>query len=145
MRALIQRVTEAKVVVDNEVIAAIDQGLLVFLAVDHGDDEQRADKLLHKLLHYRVFADKEDKMNLNVQEVCGALLIVSQFTLSADTRKGLRPSFTGAASPAHAEVLYNYFLTKAKQRYAHVACGRFAANMAVSLVNDGPVTFLLEG
>ncbi|MEZ5523444.1 MAG: D-aminoacyl-tRNA deacylase [Pseudomonadales bacterium] len=144
MRALIQRVSEASVTVSGQAVGAIGQGLLVLLAVQRNDNEAVADRLLEKLLTYRVFSDSEGKMNLNVQQVEGGLLLVSQFTLAADTRKGARPSFSSAASPADAEALYDYFVTQAKARYAEVATGEFAADMKVGLVNDGPVTFLLE-
>lgn len=144
MRAVIQRVTEASVSIDKTIAGAIDRGLLVLLGVDRGDTADIADKLLHKILHYRVFADANGKMNLNVREVAGGLLVVSQFTLSADTRKGLRPSFTSAASPDQAETLYDYFLMQAETLYPGVQSGRFGADMAVALVNDGPVTFILD-
>ncbi len=144
MRALIQRVKEARVEVAGSTIGSIKQGLLVFVAVEKDDQESHADKLLHKLLHYRVFADVEGKMNCNVQQVTGGLLLVSQFTLAADTRKGLRPGFSCAASPQEAERLYDYLLAQAQQAYTDVASGEFAANMQVHLVNDGPVTFLLD-
>lgn len=144
MRALIQRVTEASVTVSGKRIGEIGQGLLVLLAVQRGDDKAIADRLLDKLLSYRVFSDADDKMNLNVQQVEGGLLLVSQFTLAADTQKGARPSFSSAAAPADAEVLYDYFVAQARARYREVATGEFAADMQVALVNDGPVTFLLE-
>lgn len=144
MRALIQRVTEASVNVAGKCIGEIGPGLMVLLAVQRDDDEAIADRLLEKLLTYRVFSDAEDKMNLNVQQVEGGLLLVSQFTLAADTQKGARPSFSSAASPADAEALYDYFVARAKARYSEVATGEFAADMQVSLINDGPVTFLLE-
>lgn len=146
MRALIQRVKQASVSVESETVGAIEQGLLVFLGVAAGDNKATADKLLHKLLHYRVFADGNDKMNLNVQEAQGGLLIISQFTLMADTNKGLRPSFSHAAAPDMAKELYEYFVQQAQTQYASgkIASGIFAADMQVHLVNDGPVTFLLE-
>lgn len=146
MRALIQRVKQANVSVAGQPVGAIEQGLLVFLGVAAEDTEACADKLIHKLLHYRVFADANDKMNLNVQQAKGDLLIVSQFTLMADTHKGLRPSFSLAAPPAMAQALYEYFIQQAQLHYptATIASGIFAADMQVSLVNDGPVTFLLE-
>lgn len=144
MKALIQRVSEARVVVDGETVGAIDQGLLLLLGVERGDSEAVAEKLGHKLLHYRVFADADDKMNLDVQQIEGGLLVVSQFTLAADTRKGLRPSFSGAGAPAEAERLYEYLVGWLRQRLPRVATGRFAADMKVHLINDGPVTFLLE-
>ncbi len=144
MKALIQRVRRASVVVDQRTVGAIDRGLLALVGVEKGDDEAAADKLLHKLLHYRVFADEADKMNLDLQQVDGGLLLVSQFTLAADTRKGLRPSFSSAAPPAEGERLFHYLLERAQAAWPKVACGEFAANMQVELVNDGPVTFLLE-
>ncbi|MGM0701976.1 MAG: D-aminoacyl-tRNA deacylase [Pseudomonadota bacterium] len=144
MRALIQRVRHASVTIDGREAGSIDQGLLALIGIEKGDDEAAADKLLHKLLHYRVFADADDKMNLNLQQVEGGLLLVSQFTLAADTRKGLRPSFSSAAPPAEGERLFHYLLERARTAWTQVASGEFAANMQVELINDGPVTFLLE-
>lgn len=144
MKALIQRVSEARVKVGGRVIGEIQQGILVLLAVEHADTEANADKLLHKLTHYRIFSDQDGKMNLNVQQVAGGLLIVSQFTLAASTEKGLRPSFTAAAPPALAQELYNYFLDAAEKTGLLVQSGEFAADMQVQLVNDGPVTFMLQ-
>ncbi|GGX84827.1 D-aminoacyl-tRNA deacylase [Litchfieldella qijiaojingensis] len=144
MRALIQRVKRASVEVEGRTVGAIDHGLLALVGVEKGDSEARADKLLHKLLHYRVFSDDEDKMNLDLRQVDGGLLLVSQFTLAADTRKGLRPSFSSAAPPAEGERLFAYLVTKAREHWPQVATGEFAANMQISLINDGPVTFLLE-
>ncbi|WP_136254836.1 D-aminoacyl-tRNA deacylase [Onishia niordana] len=144
MRALIQRVSQARVSVAGRETGSIDQGLAVLVGVERDDDEARADKLLHKLLHYRVFGDADGKMNLNLQQVEGGLMLVSQFTLAADTRKGLRPSFSSAAPPAEGERLYHYLVEAAKARWPKVACGEFGADMQVELINDGPVTFLLE-
>lgn len=146
MRALIQRVRHASVVVDERLVGQIDHGLLVFLGIAHGDGTAQADKLLHKILHYRIFAAADGRMNRNVQEVQGGLLLVSQFTLMADTSRGLRPGFSTAAAPVEAERLYDYFVATACRHYSHdkIATGIFAANMQVSLLNDGPVTFLLE-
>ncbi|MAR73152.1 MULTISPECIES: D-aminoacyl-tRNA deacylase [unclassified Halomonas] len=144
MKALIQRVRRASVEVEDRTVGAIDHGLLALVGVEKCDDEASADRLLHKLLHYRVFADDQDKMNLNVQQAGGGLLLVSQFTLAADTRKGLRPSFSSAAPPAEGDRLFHYLLDQARQRHAPVASGEFGANMQVALINDGPVTFLLE-
>lgn len=144
MRALLQRVSEASVTVKGQCIGAIGNGLLVLLAVQRGDDKMIADRLLDKLLSYRVFSDTDDKMNLNVQQVEGGLLLVSQFTLAADTQKGARPSFSSAAAPDDAQALYDYFVAQAQARYEPVATGEFAADMQVALINDGPVTFLLE-
>ncbi|MDY7116228.1 D-aminoacyl-tRNA deacylase [Halomonas sp. SSL-5] len=144
MKALIQRVTRASVEVEGRTVGAIDHGLLALVGVEKGDDETAVERLLHKLLHYRVFSDAEGKMNLNLQQVEGGLLLVSQFTLAADTRKGLRPSFSSAAPPADGDRLFHRLLARAEAAWPKVASGEFAANMQVALVNDGPVTFLLE-
>jgi D-tyrosyl-tRNA(Tyr) deacylase len=144
MRGLLQRVGNARVEVAGEIVGAIDQGLMVLVAVEPGDTRASADKLLHKLLNYRVFSDAEGKMNLSLADVAGGLLLVSQFTLAADTQSGLRPSFSTAAAPALAEELFDYLLGKAQQLHGKVAAGRFGADMQVHLVNDGPVTFLLQ-
>jgi D-aminoacyl-tRNA deacylase len=144
MLALIQRVKQAKVEIDDELVGAINQGLLVFLGIERDDTIVEADRLLQKVLAYRVFADSEKKMNLSVQDVQGGLLIVSQFTLAADTNKGLRPSFSSAKSPDEAQIIYQHFLANANTCHPEVAAGRFGADMQVSLVNDGPVTFLLK-
>ncbi|EAR60023.1 D-aminoacyl-tRNA deacylase [Neptuniibacter caesariensis] len=144
MKALIQRVSSANVVVDSETVGEIDRGILILLGVEKEDNEQRADKLLKKILGYRIFPDQEGKMNLNVQQVNGELLIVSQFTLVADTQKGLRPSFSSGASPELGEQLYDYFTEQALKSGLTIANGKFGADMKVSLCNDGPVTFWLE-
>lgn len=144
MKALLQRVAAARVEVAGEVVGAIDQGLLVLVGIEPEDDQARADKLLRRLLDYRVFNDAEGRMNCSLRDVQGGLLLVSQFTLAADTRKGLRPGFSTAAAPADAEALFAYLLTQAKTLHRPVASGRFGADMQVHLVNDGPVTFLLE-
>ncbi|MCF5896290.1 MULTISPECIES: D-aminoacyl-tRNA deacylase [Aeromonas] len=144
MIALIQRVSEASVTVEGEVAGAIGQGLLVLLGVEQGDDEAKADKLLHKVSGYRVFSDENGKMNLNVSQIGGSLLVVSQFTLAADTKSGMRPSFSCGAHPSEAERLYDYFVAKAAASGIPTATGRFAADMKVALVNDGPVTFWLQ-
>lgn len=144
MIALIQRVSEASVTVEGEVTGAIGQGLLVLLGVEQGDDEVKADKLLHKVSGYRVFSDENGKMNLNVSQIGGSLLVVSQFTLAADTKSGMRPSFSCGAPPSEAERLYDYFVAKAAASGIPTATGRFAADMKVALVNDGPVTFWLQ-
>jgi D-aminoacyl-tRNA deacylase len=144
MKALIQRVRRASVTVEDRTVGAIDHGLLALVGVEKGDDEAAAERLLHKLLRYRVFGDAEDKMNLDLQQVDGGLLLVSQFTLAADTRKGLRPSFSSAAPPADGERLFHYLLDRARATWPRVESGEFAANMQVELINDGPVTFLLE-
>ncbi|MGL5290546.1 MAG: D-aminoacyl-tRNA deacylase [Vibrionaceae bacterium] len=143
MIALIQRVSQASVTVEQQVIGQIGHGLLVLLGVEKNDAEQNVLKLSQKVLNYRIFADANDKMNLNVQEAGGELLIVSQFTLTAETNKGLRPSFNGAA-PEKAKLLYQQFLAQCQKSGVRVASGEFAANMQVSLINDGPVTFWLQ-
>ncbi|GGO88093.1 D-aminoacyl-tRNA deacylase [Marinobacterium nitratireducens] len=144
MKALIQRVSSARVDVDGDCTGAIGPGILLLLGVEKCDDEAAADKLLAKVLGYRIFADADGKMNLNLQQAEGGLLVVSQFTLVADTRKGLRPSFSSGASPELGERLYDYFVERARSLHHEVATGRFGANMQVSLTNDGPVTFMLE-
>ena len=143
MIALIQRVTQAKVEVGGEVVGQIGKGLLILLGVEKDDDRRKADKLAEKALNYRVFSDEDDKMNLNVQQIGGEVLVVSQFTLAADTQKGLRPSFYKGAPPPLANELYTYFAQKCGEKIK-VECGRFAADMQVSLTNDGPVTFWLQ-
>ena len=143
MIALIQRVTQAKVEVGGEVVGQIGKGLLVLLGVEKDDDRAKADKLAEKVLNYSVFSDADDKMNLNVQQVAGEVLVVSQFTLMADTQKGLRPSFSKGATPSLANELYEYFAQKCGEK-VEVECGRFAADMQVSLTNNGPVTFWLQ-
>ncbi len=144
MKALIQRVSSARVEVAGEVVGEIGLGLLVLLGLDKGDDHAAAQRMLDKLLAYRVFADDQGRMNSSVTDVSGGVLLVSQFTLSADTRKGLRPSFSSAMPPAEAEPLYDYTLQALAKRHSKVAAGQFGADMQVSLTNDGPVTFLLE-
>ncbi|MDN6855553.1 D-aminoacyl-tRNA deacylase [Pseudomonas sp. CAN2814] len=144
MKGLIQRVRGARVEVEGEIVGAIDQGLLALVGIEPQDDEESVNRLLHKLLNYRVFADDEGKMNLSLSDVGGGLLLVSQFTLAADTRKGLRPSFSSAAPPEKGAALFDLLVAQARERHSMVATGRFGANMQVHLVNDGPVTFLLE-
>ena len=144
MIGLIQRVSHASVRVDNQVCGEIDQGILLLLAVEPEDLESHAQRLLEKVLNYRVFSDTEGKMNLSLRDIQGGLLVVSQFTLAANTKKGLRPSFTSAAPPAHAEALYDYFTTRASAVYDKTQYGIFGADMQVSLCNDGPVTFSLQ-
>ncbi len=144
MLALIQRVSSASVQIDNETVGQIGRGLLVFLGMEKGDEESAADKLLNKVMSYRVFSDEEEKMNLSVRDIKGGLLIISQFTLAADTNRGLRPSFSSALPPDDAKQLYQYFLNQAQSQYDQIACGKFGADMQVSLINDGPVTFILK-
>lgn len=144
MIGLLQRVSEAAVRVDGEVVGEIGPGLLVLLGVERGDDEAKADRLLERLLGYRVFADAEGKMNLSLRDIGGGLLLVPQFTLPADTRKGTRPSFTPAAAPDEGRRLFDYALARARGLHRTVASGRFGADMQVALINDGPVTFWLQ-
>ena len=161
MIALIQRVAHARVDVAGETVGQIGPGLLVLLGVQRDDDEAKADKLLHKVSHYRVFSDADGKMNLNVQQAGGSLLVVSQFTLAAggsvdmiarvvsqklaaETDKGLRPSFSNGGAPELAERLYDHFVARSAASGIPTQSGRFAADMQVSLLNDGPVTFWLE-
>jgi D-tyrosyl-tRNA(Tyr) deacylase len=144
VKALIQRVRCARVEVAGEVVGAIDGGLLALIGVEHDDDLARATRLLDKLLAYRIFSDDEGRMNRSLTDSGGGLLLVSQFTLAADTRKGLRPSFSSAAEPALARQLFDELVAEAGRRHSQVATGRFGADMQVHLVNDGPVTFLLE-
>ena len=140
MIALLQRVSEARVSVAGEVVGEIRAGLLVLWCAEPADDETLADRMLTKILKLRIFSDEADKMNRSVQDVGGGLLLVSQFTLAADTRGGNRPGFTGAAEPVRGENLFNHFVALARARHPVVQTGRFAADMRVHLVNDGPVT-----
>lgn len=144
MIALIQRVTTASVAVGSEVVGSIGPGLLALVAVQPGDDESVADRLLERVLGYRVFDDGEGRMNRSLLDTGGELLLVSQFTLAADTRKGMRAGFSTAADPATGERLFEFLVNKAQATGTRVATGRFGAHMLVSLVNDGPVTFWLE-
>ena len=144
MKLLIQRVRAARVEVAGEVVGAIDQGLLALVGIEPQDDAQALAKGLQRLLAYRVFADAAGKMNLSLQDVNGGLLLVSQFTLAADTRSGLRPSFSTAAPPAQGLALFERLVELAREQHPQVATGRFGADMQVHLINDGPVTFLLE-
>jgi D-tyrosyl-tRNA(Tyr) deacylase len=140
MIALLQRVSEACVRVEGEVIGEIGTGLLVLLCAEKGDTEAVADKLLAKILKLRIFSDAAGKMNLSVQDVAGGLLVVSQFTLAADVSSGTRPGFSGAAAPDDARHLYAHFVAQAQKAHPVVQTGRFAADMQVALVNDGPIT-----
>ena len=144
MIALLQRVREARVDVDGETVGAIGPGLLVLACAERGDTEAEADRLLAKVLKLRIFSDEAGKMNRSVQDVGGGLLIVSQFTLAADTRGGNRPSFTQAADSAEGQRLYDYFVQRARAAHPVVQTGEFAADMQVHLVNDGPVTIPLR-
>lgn len=144
MIALIQRVSRASVVVDNQTIGAIDKGLLVLLGVEQQDTREKMEKLATKVMSYRVFSDENGKMNLNLEQVGGSLLVVSQFTLAADTGRGLRPSFSGAGTPDQALALYEEFVVFCRAKGVTTETGQFGADMQVSLVNDGPVTFNLQ-
>ena len=144
MLGLVQRVSSASVSIEGSITGEIGQGILLLLGVQKNDSKADAEKLLQKILSYRIFSDDEGKMNLSLSDVSGGLLIVSQFTLAADTKKGLRPSFSSAAPPEIAERLYDYFLAQASAHHTSVQSGQFGANMQVSLCNDGPVTFMLE-
>jgi D-tyrosyl-tRNA(Tyr) deacylase len=144
MKALLQRVSSSKVEVEGRVVGQINKGLLVFIGIEKKDDIISSDKMVKKILSYRVFSDLDDKMNLSVGDINGDLLIISQFTLAADTKNGTRAGFSTAMPPTDAENLYNYFLEKTKSMATVTESGIFGADMKVSLVNDGPVTFLLE-
>ncbi|HEX4024809.1 MAG TPA: D-aminoacyl-tRNA deacylase [Steroidobacteraceae bacterium] len=144
MIALIQRVTGASVRIDGQLVGAIDAGILALIGVERGDDRAGAERLLQRLLDYRVFADEAGRMNRCLRDTGGDLLLVPQFTLAADTRSGNRPGFSGAAEPALAAPLFEHLLERARRAHARVAAGTFGAHMQVALVNDGPVTFWLE-
>ncbi len=141
MIGLIQRVRQASVTVENNIVGEIEHGLVLLLGVERDDSSTQIDKLIRKITHYRVFADDEGKMNLNVQQVQGSILVVSQFTLVADTAKGNRPGFSKGASPEQGERMYNEFVDKLKATGVPTQTGLFGADMQVSLINDGPVTF----
>jgi D-tyrosyl-tRNA(Tyr) deacylase len=144
MKALIQRVSHSKVEVNNKTIGEINQGLLVFIGIEKNDEKPQIDKIIKRLLSYRVFYDNDKKMNLSVADINGGVLLVSQFTLAADTKSGTRPGFSTAKPPTEAKSLYNYFLEQISQQHSIVQSGKFGADMQVSLTNDGPVTFLLS-
>jgi len=144
MKALIQRVKNASVTIDGKLFSSIGQGLLVFLGVEKGDSTENADKLCDKVLNLRIFEDENEKMNYSLKDVKGDMLVVSQFTLCGDCKKGTRPSFDKAELPQRANELYEYFVSQARESQLKVETGKFAAMMDVSLVNDGPVTFMVE-
>ena len=144
MIGLIQRVTQAEVCVEALSVGRIGRGILALVAVERGDGEAQATRLAERILGYRIFPDEEGRMNLNLADIDGELLLISQFTLAADTRKGARPSFTPAATPEEGRRCFDYFVAAAKQRHAKVSTGQFGANMQVALINDGPVTFSLR-
>ncbi|HET8817893.1 MAG TPA: D-aminoacyl-tRNA deacylase [Pseudidiomarina sp.] len=143
MKALLQRVTHAKVTVADQTVGEIKQGLLVFLGVELNDTEAQAKKLAQRLLGYRMFADSDDKTNLSVSDIQGQILVVSQFTLAADTNSGRRPSFSTAAPPERAQALYDFFVEQLRTSPLTIATGQFGGAMQVSLTNDGPMTFML--
>jgi D-tyrosyl-tRNA(Tyr) deacylase len=144
MIALIQRVTRAEVRVDERILGAIELGIAALVGVRHSDEESDADRLLERVLGYRIFPDPADRMNLNLGSVGGGLLLVPQFTLAADTARGMRPGFSTAAPPEKARALFEYLVRRAGEVHRPVASGAFGAHMQVSLINDGPVTFWLE-
>lgn len=144
MRLLVQRVSKASVKVNNKIIGKINEGFLVLLGITHEDTEKTADYLVKKLLNLRIFKDENEKMNLSIRDIEGELLIISQFTLYANTKEGNRPSFIDAAKPDYANNLYEYFIKKCKEEGIYVKTGEFGADMKVELINDGPVTVMLE-
>lgn len=144
MIALVQRVNYAKVLIEDQLYSGIDKGMLALIGIEKKDTNTTADKLLNKILAYRVFVDIEGKMNLSLTDVEGGLMLVSQFTLAATTDKGLRPGFSSAMPPQDAKVLFEYLVSSAKEKYAIVGSGQFAANMRIALENDGPATFSLR-
>ena len=144
MKALIQRVASSQVEVDGKTVGKIDKGLLVFLGLEKKDNELIADKMMGKIISYRVFPDENQKMNLSLKDIKGDVLIISQFTLAADTKNGTRAGFSTALPPIEAESLYDYFIDKIKESNLKIQSGIFGADMKVSLLNDGPVTFMLE-
>jgi D-tyrosyl-tRNA(Tyr) deacylase len=144
MITIIQRVATAKVTVNNQDIGKIDTGIMALVAVEKADTENDAQRLLERILNYRIFADSDDRMNLSLRDISGGLLLVPQFTLAADTQKGNRPSFISAAPPEKGKELFDYLQQLAKQTYPNVEFGQFGADMQVSLVNNGPVTFTLR-
>ncbi len=144
MIGLLQRVTQARVEVEDEVVGEIGPGLLVLIGVEREDTETKAERLLERILSYRVFPDADDRMNLSLKDTAGGLLLVPQFTLAADTRKGNRPGFSGAAKPDDGQYLFNHVFALAREQHAIVEKGLFGADMQVSLTNDGPVTFWLQ-
>ncbi|MBM7071142.1 D-tyrosyl-tRNA(Tyr) deacylase [Shewanella sp. 202IG2-18] len=144
MKAIIQRVKQAQVDVNNKTIGQINQGILILLGVEQQDTQQDAEQLAQRIINYRIFNDDNGKMNLNLEQIQGKLLVISQFTLAADTSRGRRPSFSSAATPQQANTLYQHFVKYCQQQNITTATGEFGADMQVSLINDGPVTFALE-
>lgn len=144
MIGLLQRVSQARVEVEGAIVGSIERGILALVCAEPGDSERSAERLLERLLGYRVFPDASGKMNLSLKDIAGGLLLVPQFTLAADTTKGMRASFSSAASPELAQTLFEYLVGRARTVHAPLACGRFGASMQVILTNDGPVTFWLR-
>jgi len=144
MLTVIQRVTHANVLVDGSIIGEIKQGIVALLAIEKGDSETEVKQLVDRILSYRIFADADDKMNLSVKDINGGLLLIPQFTLAANTKKGTRPSFTPAAIPTVSKPLFEFAIRYAQQQYGNISSGEFGADMQVSLCNDGPVTFTLK-
>lgn len=144
MLSIIQRVSQAQVVVNNISIGKIDQGIMALVAIEKDDDEKKASRLLERILNYRIFSDENDKMNLSLRDIQGGLLVIPQFTLAANTKSGNRPSFSGSASPELGRHLFDFFCGQALKTYPSSEFGQFAADMKVSLINDGPVTFSLK-
>ena len=144
MKTVIQRVTNANVKVDNEIVGEIKQGLVVLLAISDKDEEKDVEKMASRIVNLRIFSDNNGKMNLSIKDINGELLVISQFTLYADCSKGNRPSFSNAGKPEHANKLYEYFIKTSKELGMHTEHGVFGADMKVSLTNDGPVTIMLE-
>lgn len=144
MITIIQRVSKAEVRVNNEIVGKIEKGTLALIAVEKEDTPKHAERLLERILNYRIFADSNDRMNLSLRDISGGLLLVPQFTLAADTQKGNRPSFSSAANPEYGRQIFDYLEQFALNNYPPVQFGRFGADMQVSLINDGPVTFLLR-
>ena len=144
MKVLLQRVNQASVEINGQIVGQINQGLLVFAGFEPKDDENKVSHCLERVLNYRIFSDQEDKMNLSLRDIQGGLLLVPQFTLAADTTRGRRPSFTTAASPEKGLMLFDFMLGLATQKHENVSSGCFGADMQVNLQNDGPVTFLLQ-
>jgi D-tyrosyl-tRNA(Tyr) deacylase len=144
MRAVVQRVDHASVSVENKFISAIEKGIIVFLGIEKGDGRAEVDYLLEKACHLRIFEDQDGKMNLSLLDTEGAMMIISQFTLLGDCRKGRRPSFVNAEDPIPAKMLYEYFVDRAKERIRHVGTGEFQAMMTIEVMNNGPVTILLD-
>ncbi|QFY44660.1 D-tyrosyl-tRNA(Tyr) deacylase [Candidatus Methylospira mobilis] len=144
MIAVIQRVSRASVEVDAVCVGQIGRGVLALVAIEPADTETCAERLAERILSYRIFPDADERMNLSLTDIAGGLLVISQFTLAADTRKGSRPGFSTAAAPEQAQLLFDYFLAILKAKHGHVETGRFGADMQVALINDGPVTFTLS-